>query len=180
MKENKNKTIGKYIPKTLLLTVAFVAMLALFAASPVLAANNSSWDQDLDTAEGTVLAGAVFGFFAISGLLFWVFPQRKEKKMVPALVAVAAAICVTAIVFYLFSWLSGLNIAFWTEYITYTGNEGAIWTSVAGSFLIMLLGGYGAYVETNDRKERNIVGIMFIALIVWNVLTLVPLSSLAI
>jgi len=83
-----------------------------------------------------------------------------------------------AIVFYLTAWLTDISaITWWTEYITYTGNEMGLFISLAGSFLIWLVGGYAIYNERNSKKERNHLVVTMIGFIVWNILTLLPATT---
>ncbi len=163
----KLRKIGKVAP----LAVVLGMFLLPFA---------SAAEGDVDTSEGTVLALGVFLYLVGTALIFWILPQKKEKRAVPILIAVGIALAAMAILFYFTEWLTGYNITFWDEWIQYTGNEGAVLTSVAGSFLILLFTAYAAYVEKNDRKERNIIAIGFIALLVWATLTLIPAFTFSI
>jgi len=167
----KEKLVQRVVP-----VVTLVLTLLLAAASPVLAANNSSGDIDL--AEGTILAASFLVFWIVVGLLFWLMPQSKEKKMMPAIVAIGVAIAALAVVFYTTAWLTDISgITWWTEYLTYTGNETGLFISVAGSFLIWLIGGYAVYNERNSKKERNHLVVTLIAFAVWNILTLIPATT---
>gem|GEM_PF-6948660 len=155
------RKLGKVAPLAMVLSM----LLMPFAAAA---------EGDVDTNEGTALAVGVFLYLVGCAVLFWIMPQKKEKKLVPIMVAIGIAIAAMAILFYFTEWLTGYNITFWDEWIQYTGNEGAVLTSVAGSFLILLFTAYMAYIEKNERKERNIITLGFIALLVWATLTLIP------
>jgi len=161
----KMKKLGKVVPLAMVLATLLL---------PFMAAATNSTTGDVDTNEGTVLAVGVFLYLVGCALIFWIMPQKKEKKLVPIMVAIGIAIAAMAILFYFTEWLTGYNITFWDEWIQYTGNEGAVLTSVAGSFLILLFTAYGAYIEKNEKKERNIITLGFIALLVWATLTLIP------
>jgi len=164
MKE-KMKTIGKLAPLALILAMVLV---------PFASAATNSTTGDLDTAEGGVLAGAVFFFFVGVAAIFWLLPQRKEKKAVPVVIGVGVAIAVMAVIFYFTSFLTGYNIAFWTEYLDWAGHSGTILTGVAGDFLILMFGAYKIYVEKNSKKERDIILLMLIGMTVWSVVVLLP------
>jgi len=163
----KMKKLGMLAPIAMVLGI----LLLPFAAAA---------EGDVDTNEGTVLAVSVFLYFVGTAVLFWILPQKKEKKTVPIIVAIGVAIAVMAILFYFTQWLTGYNITFWDEWIQYTGHEGAVLTSIAGAFLILLATGYGVYTEKNPKKERNIVILGFIALLVWAVITLIPAFTFSI
>ncbi len=160
--KEKLKAISKLAPLALVLAIAMI---------PFASAATSG---DLDTAEGTVLAGAVLFFFVGVALIFWIMPQRKEKKAVPIVIGLGVAIAVMAVVFYFLSFLTGYNIAFWTEYLDWAGHSGTILTGVAGDFLILMFGAYKIYVEKNSKKERDIILLMLIGMTVWSVVVLLP------
>ena len=161
MKE-KIKTLGKLAPLALMIAVI---------CTPFASAATSG---DLDTAEGTVLAAAVLAFFVGVALIFWVMPQRKEKKAVPIVIGLGIAIAVMSVVFYFTSFLTGYNIAFWTDYLDWSGHSGTILIGVAGDFLILLFGLYKVYIEKNAKKERDIAMLMLIGMTVWSVVVLLP------
>jgi len=161
--KEKMKTIGKLA----LLAIAITMLLT----PPTLAATTSG---DLDTAEGGVLAGAVLFFFIGVAAIFWLLPQRKEKKAVPVVIGVGVAIAVMAVIFYFTSLLTGYNIAVWTEYLDWAGHSGTILTGVAGDFLILMFGAYKIYVEKNAKKERDITLLMLIGMTVWSIVVLLP------
>ena len=158
---NKMRKLGMVAPLAMVLGM----LLMPFAAAA---------EGDVDTNEGTVLAAGFFVYLVGSALLFWLLPQKKEKKLVPIVIAIGVALAAMAILFYFTEWLTGYNITFWDEWIQYTGNEVAVLVGVAGSFVILLLTAYTAYIEKNDKKERNIVAIGLIATLVWAILTLIP------
>ena len=146
-----------------------VLMLGMFAL-PALAATNT----DIDTNEGTVIAGSVFFYLLGSALIFWLLPQRKEKKAVPAIIAIGVALSIMAVLFYFTAWLTSWNITFWTKWIDWTGHTQAVLIAAAGAFLILLLTAYAAYTEKNEKRERDIIGIGFIAMLVWSIIVLLP------
>jgi len=70
--KEKLKAISKLAPLALVLAIAMIPF-----------ASAATTSGDLDTAEGTVLAAAVLFFFVGVAAIFWMLPQRKEKKAVP-------------------------------------------------------------------------------------------------
>ena len=160
----KIKKIGKIAPLVLVL----VGMLAF----PALAATNST--GDIDTNEGTIIAASVFLYLLGSALIFWLLPQRKEKKAVPAIIAIGVALSIMAVLFYFTAWLTSWNITFWTKWIDWAGHTQAVLIAVAGAFLILLMTAYAAYTEKNEKKERDITILGFIAMLVWSILVLLP------
>ena len=161
MKE-KMKTIGKLVPLAIAIT--------MLLTPPTLAATSG----EMDTIGGTLLEEVVLFFFVGVALIFWIMPQRKEKKAVPIVIGLGVAIAVMAVVFYFLSFLSNTNIAFWTEYLDWAGHSGTILTGVAGDFLILMFGAYKIYVEKNAKKERDIILLMLIGMTVWSVVVLLP------
>ena len=147
--------------------LGILAMLLLPYAS-------AATEGDIDVQEGTVLAASVFFFFVGAAVIFYLLPQRKEKRIVPIIVAIGIAIAAMAILFYFTELLTGWDITFWDEYIDYVGHKGGVLISIAGDFVILLFTAYAAYVETSDRKERDIVILGILAMIVWSVITLIP------
>jgi|Deesub1362A_J573_1020465.scaffolds.fasta_scaffold01023_10 hypothetical protein len=157
----KMKKLGKVAPLVLVLSM----LLMPFAAAA---------EGDVDTNEGTVLAASVFFFLLGTAILLYIMPQRKEKKIVPLLMAIGVAIAIMAILFYFTELLTGWDITFWDKWIDYTGYRGGVLIALAGDFVILLLTAYAAYVEKNQKKERDILAIGFISLVVWSVVVLIP------
>jgi len=155
------KKIGKWAP-----LAAIMGILLMPYASAA--------SGDIDIHEGTVLAASVFFFLVGAAIIFWILPQKKEKKITAWLIGIGIAIAVMAILFYFTEYLTGWNIAFWTEWITYTGNETAFAVAMALDFLILLVGGYATYIEKNPKKERDIIGITILALIICSIIVLLP------
>ncbi|MCD6473969.1 MAG: hypothetical protein J7K47_03575 [Thermoplasmata archaeon] len=136
--------------------IAPLVLILGMAALPAMAATNSTFgDRDIDTNEGTVLAASVFIYLLGSALIFWLLPQRKEKKIVPAIIAIGVALAIMAILFYFTAFMTGWDITFWTKWIDWTGHAQSVLIAVAGAFLIMLLTAYAAYNEKNEKKERE-------------------------
>ena len=155
--------------------VAPLVLILGMVALPAMAADNSTFgDRDIDTNEGTIIATSVFIYLVGSVLIFWLLPQRKEKKMVPAIIAIGVALSIMAVLFYFTAFLTGWDIAFWTKWIDWTGHTQAVLIAVAGAFLILLLTAYAAYNEKSEKKERDIIGLGFIAMLVWSILVLLP------
>jgi len=161
--KEKLKAISKLAPLALVLAIAMIPF-----------ASAATTSGDLDTAEGTVLAAAVLFFFVGVAAIFWMLPQRKEKKAVPVVITAFIAIAVMAVLFYFTSFLTGYNIAFWTEYLDWAGHSGTILIGVAGDFLILLFGAYKVYIEKNSKKERDITLLMLIGMTVWSIVVLLP------
>jgi len=153
--------------------IAPLVLILGMAALPAMAATNTT-TGDIDTNEGTVLAASVFVYLLGSALVFWLLPQRKEKKAVPAIIAIGVALAIMAILFYFTAFMTGWDITFWTKWIDWTGHTQAVLIAAAGAFLILLMTAYAAYNEKNDRKERDIIALGFIAMLVWSILVLLP------
>ena len=155
--------------------VAPLVLILGMAALPAMAATNSTFgDRDIDTNEGTIIAASVFIYLVGSALIFWLLPQRKEKKAVPAIIAIGVALSIMAVLFYFTAFLTNWDIAFWTKWIDWAGHTQAVLIAAAGAFLILLMTAYAAYNEKNEKKERDIIGLGFIAMLVWSILVLLP------
>lgn len=152
------------------LKAAPLAIVAIMLLTPSALATSGEMTPE----EGTIIAAATFVFLAGVALIFWVMPQKKEKKIVPTVIGLGIAIAIMALIFYFIQFATGYNITIWTEWITYTGHETAVLTAVAGSFLILLVTAYAAYQEKNDKKERDIVALGFLAMIIYAVIVLFP------
>ena len=151
--------------------VAPLAILAMFM-TPAMAANNST--AGYDTGEGTVIALAVFLYLVGAAIIFWLTPQSKEKKLAPAIVGIGIAIAIMSILFYFTQWLTGWDITFWTQGIDYTNYSTQVGIAAAGSLVILLFTVYAAYNESNPKKERNIVLLGAMAMLIWFIIVAFP------
>ena len=162
----KGKILGK-LGKIAPLAIVLTMLMAPYA----MAANNST---GIDTGEGTVLAISVFFFLIGGAIIFWILPQSKEKKLTPVFIGIGIAIAIMAVLFYFTEYLTGYNITFWDEWIDYTEYTTQVSIAVAGSFLILLMTIYGVYNEKNPKKERNIILLGAMAMLIWFIIVALP------
>ncbi len=157
--------------KEILGKVGPIAIPMLMMMIPNAAATNQT---GISQEEGTIIAAAVFFYLLGAAIIFLGLPQRKEKKIAGYITAIGIALAIMAIIFYFIEFATGWNITFWTKWIDYAGHKTAVLTAAAGAFLIMLATAYLAYQEKNQRRERDIVILGIIAMLVYSIIILFP------
>lgn len=159
----KGKEIGKKV-------MPLLAMAVILPCVTAETNQTTGYSQE----EGTILGMAVFAFLALTAIIFWILPQKEEKKISAYIIGIGIAIAITAVIFYFINFATGWDILFWTKWIDYAGHKTAVLTAVAGAFLILLFTAYQVYNEKNPRKERNIVLLGFLAMLVYSLIILLP------